>query len=239
MRLAILPATLLFALPAIAQILPDPGPTNPRLQTVAWQNGQRIILTALPMTGLTVVLQPGERIVADSLAFPEQWDRRISPERDSFHVTPRVPDAESALTVTTDRRQYLFTLQTGDNFNAALLVQVLDSRAEPKARNLGPPRPPVATQPATAPKGIYRLRGDRSVRPLQIGDDGTRTRILFAPGQALPAIFAIGPTGDEEVVNGYMRGDAFEIDRVYERLVFRIDKDKATARRAEEADAAR
>ena len=47
MRLAILPATLLFALPAIAQILPDPGPTNPRLQTVAWQNGQRIILTAL------------------------------------------------------------------------------------------------------------------------------------------------------------------------------------------------
>ena len=118
-------------------------------------------------------------------------------------------------------------------------MQVLDSGAEPMARNLGPPRPPVATQPATAPKGIYRLRGDRSVRPLQIGDDGTRTRILFAPGQALPAIFAIGPTGDEEVVNGYMRGDAFEIDRVYERLVFRIDKDKATARRAEEADAAR
>ena len=237
-RLAILSTALLVALPATAQILPDPGPTNPRLQTVTWQNGQRIILTALPMTGLTVVLQPGERIVADSLALPEQWDRRISPERDSFHVTPRVPDAESALTVTTDRRHYLFTLQTGDNLNAALLVQVLDSGAGPVAHDLGA-RLPVTTQTAFAPMRTYRLRGDRSVQPQAIGDDGRRTRILFAPGQALPAIFAIGPTGDEEVVNGYMRGDAFEIDRVYERLVFRIDKDKATARRAGEADAAR
>ncbi|GAA3786325.1 hypothetical protein GCM10022600_02540 [Qipengyuania pelagi] len=239
MRLAILSAALLFALPATAQILPDPGPTNPRLQTVTWQNGQRIILTALPMTGLTVVLQPGERIVADSLAFPEQWDLRISPERDSFHVTPRVPDAESALTVTTDRRHYLFMLQTGDNLNAALLVQVLDSGTGPVAQPIGPSRSQTDAQPAFAPMRTYRLRGDRSVQPQAIGDDGTRTRILFAPGQALPAIFAIGPTGDEEVVNGYMRGDAFEIDRVYERLVFRIDKDKATARRAEEADAAR
>lgn len=239
MRPAILSAALLFALPATAQILPDPGPTNPRLQSVTWQNGQRIILTALPMTGLTVVLQPGERIVADSLAFPEQWDRRISPERDSFHVTPRVPDAESALTVKTDRRQYLFTLQTGDNLNAALLVQVRDYGTAPMAENLGPARPPVTAQPATASIRTYRLRGDRSVRPQSLTDDGRRTRILFAPGQSLPAIFAIGPTGDEEVVNGYMRGDAFEIDRVYERLVFRIDKDKATARRADKADAAR
>jgi type IV secretion system protein VirB9 len=238
-RLAILSAALLFALPATAQILPDPGPTNPRMQTVTWQNGQRIILTALPMTGLTVVLQPGERIVAHSLAFPEQWDLRISPERDSFHVTPRVPDAESALTVTTDRRQYIFTLQTGDNLNAALLVQVIDNRTWPMAPNTGPLQLPVTTQPATPSMRTYRLRGDRSVQPQAIGDDGRRTRILFAPGQALPAIFAIVPTGDEEVVNGYMRGDAFEIDRVYERLVFRIDKDKATARRAEEADAAR
>jgi len=238
MCLAILSAALLFAPPATAQILPDPGPTNPRLQTVTWQNGQRIILTALPMTGLTVVLQPGERIVADSLAFPEQWDRRVSPERDSFHVAPRVPDAESALTVTTDRRQYLFTLQTGDNLNAALLVQVLNNRTRPMAQNSGP-RPPIITEPATPSMWTYRLRGDRSVQPQAIGDDGTRTRILFAPDQALPAIFAIGPTGDEEVVNGYMRGDAFEIDRIYDRLVFRIDKDKATARRTGEADAAR
>ena len=55
--------------------------------------------------------------------------------------------------------------------------------------------------------------------------------IEYAPGQSLPAVFAIGPTGDEEVVDGYMRDGLFVIDRVHEELVFRIDKAKATARR--------
>ena len=77
------------------------------------------------------------------------------------------------------------------------------------------------------------MRGDRAVRPADLSDDGYKTRITYAPGQVLPAVFAIGPTGEEEVVNGYMRGDVFVIDRVYGELVFRIDKEAATARRNE------
>lgn len=77
----------------------------------------------------------------------------------------------------------------------------------------------------------YRLKGDRTVLPQSISDDGRQTHIRFAPKQSLPAIFAIGPTGNEEVVNGHMRNDVFVIDRVHAELVFRIDKDKATARR--------
>ena len=82
----------------------------------------------------------------------------------------------------------------------------------------------------------YRLRGDREVQPQDITDDGIRTRIIFAPEQSLPAIFAIGPTGDEQVVDGYMRDGIFVIDRVWEELVFRIDKEKATARRNREPE---
>ena len=69
-------------------------------------------------------------------------------------------------------------------------------------------------------------------------DDGLKTRITYAPGQALPAVFAIGPSGEEEVVNGYMRDDIFVIDRVYGELVFRIDREKATARRNDTPEAA-
>ena len=80
----------------------------------------------------------------------------------------------------------------------------------------------------------YRLRGDRAVRPLSVRDNGRKTVIEYADGQALPAVFAIGPSGDEEVVDGYMRGGFFVIDRVHEELVFRIDREKATAKRNEE-----
>lgn len=85
----------------------------------------------------------------------------------------------------------------------------------------------------------YRLRGDRSVRPLRVSDDGARTTIAFAPDQALPAVFAIGPTGEEIAVNGYMRTGEYVIDRVHERLVFRIDRDRATAERQAAREAAR
>lgn len=70
------------------------------------------------------------------------------------------------------------------------------------------------------------------MRPASVRDNGAKTVIEYAPGQSLPAVFAIGPTGDEEVVDGYMRDGLFVIDRVHEELVFRIDKAKATARRS-------
>ena len=67
--------------------------------------------------------------------------------------------------------------------------------------------------------------------PKSIRDDGARLYILWTSSQALPAVSAIGDQGHEEVVNGYMRGDAFVIDRLYNRLIFRIDKATAFARR--------
>ena len=75
------------------------------------------------------------------------------------------------------------------------------------------------------------------MRPATIRDNGRKTVITYAPGQPLPAVFAIGATGDEEVVDGYMRGEAFVIDRVHSELVFRIDKKKARAIRRDEPEA--
>lgn len=42
----------------------------------------------------------------------------------------------------------------------------------------------------------WRLSGDRAVAPLQVFDDGRRTWLQFSPGQPVPAIFEITPTGD-------------------------------------------
>lgn len=75
----------------------------------------------------------------------------------------------------------------------------------------------------------WTVRGDRTLRPASISDDGVRTYLYWQPEQSLPAVFAVGPAGDEEVVDGYMRGGTFVIDRVHSRLVFRIDEKKAVA----------
>lgn len=82
----------------------------------------------------------------------------------------------------------------------------------------------------------YRVRGADALKPASVRDDGEKTYIRFAPEQLLPAIFAISPTGDETLTNGYMRGEDFVLDRVWEELVFRIDHKKATAKRNEQPD---
>lgn len=92
----------------------------------------------------------------------------------------------------------------------------------------------AAAAQATAPgMTTYRLKGAALLRPIRIGDDGTHTYIEWSADQPIPAVFAIDPRGAEQIVDGYMRGDLFTIDRVYPRLVFRIDKDKAEAWRNE------
>ncbi len=127
--------------------------------------------------------------------------------------------------MTTPGRSYNFDLRVEKSHAAALLVRIVDGNLAPQGMMQS------GADYALSEVWNYKMRGDREVRPEKVSDDGSKTRILYNPGQALPAVFAIGPTGEEEVVNGFMRDGEFVIDRVYEVLIFRIDRNKAKATR--------
>jgi type IV secretion system protein VirB9 len=213
--------------------MPVPSSQTPRVQTAQWSGEQTIMLMALPETALTVMLEPGETITRATLTGSSFWEVKVSQEADAFQVTARTNAEPAELQVETDRRSYRFGLEAGEGLMAAYLVRMEYSGegAQPLTEN-----EPEASVP-TDLNWSYRLKGDRAVRPASIRDNGRKTVITYAPGQPLPAVFAIGATGDEEVVDGYMRGEAFVIDRVHSELVFRIDKEKATARRNAQEDA--
>ncbi|MFD1105169.1 TrbG/VirB9 family P-type conjugative transfer protein [Sphingobium olei] len=85
--------------------------------------------------------------------------------------------------------------------------------------------------------GRYQMKGDMALRPTALSDDGEKTYIEWRPDQPLPAVFAIDARGREEMVDGYMRGSIFTIDRIYSRLRFRIDKAEVTVRRMAQGEA--
>ncbi|MCB2067158.1 MAG: TrbG/VirB9 family P-type conjugative transfer protein [Erythrobacter sp.] len=227
-----LPLLLALApLPAMAQVVPDLELDNPRLQTVHFEDGQEVLLTVMPETGVTVMLERGETIQRIAVGDDSAFDVRVSPEGNSFLVLPRGPEESTRMQVQTDRRAYPFTLRTGAGLTAAYLVRFLYGEL-PAAGGQRALAPVSASAPAPgAPLWGYRMRGDAVVEPQAISDDASRTYITYGPDQALPAVFAIGATGEEELVNGQMRGDVFVIDRVYAELVFRLDDERATARR--------
>lgn len=223
--------TFFSAISTAAQVMPTPGQESPRIQTVRWVPEQAIVLTALPATTLTVMLEPGEVIGRATLSGSRTWEIAVSAEANSFQVTPQPGASSASLFVQTDARIYEFLLETNRGLMAAYLVRL-------EYGPIGPSPVPEAegTNAIADLTWGYRLRGDREVRPVSVRDNGEKTVITYTPGQALPAVFAKGPTGDEEVIDGYMRGEVFVIDRVHQELVFRIDREKATARRNRRED---
>ncbi|WP_298303448.1 TrbG/VirB9 family P-type conjugative transfer protein [uncultured Erythrobacter sp.] len=214
---------------ASAQTFPTPNPDNPRIQSAPWSEGQPVIVTALPESTLTVILEPSEQVTRATLSGNRAWDISVPTERNSIQITPQAGALAANLTVQTDARTYEFVLEVDEGLMGAYLVKLQYEPAMPLEEWIG-------EGPIDNLTWGYRLRGDKEVRPQSIRDNGSKTVITYAPDQALPAVFAVGPTGDEEVVDGYMRGDVFVIDRVHKELVFRINRDKATAKRNQRED---
>jgi len=227
---------LLALVPAAssAQISPAPGFDDPRLQTVAYEPAQPVRLVAFPQAPLTVILLPGDRIQRATLSDRSAFEVKVVGNNDTLSIAALRADANATLLVDANLRRYEFVLQTGEGLLAAYVVRFItpttqDTGWAPELSPLddAPPQPSSWT-------GEYRVTGDSQLRPSSIGDDGQRTYIEWDEYQSLPAVFGIGPSGEEEVVDGHMRSGVFMIDRVYGELVFRIDRDRARARRVTE-----
>lgn len=201
---------------------------DPRVETLDYApNRSWSINTASDVTTL-VIVNPGARIDTVVMSDPGAYQVGVSPVRDALYVRPRRSDARGTMTVSAGPR--LFTIELTSDA-AAPAPYVVAFRDAPAAPDLSPPQNPQ--QVATA-SGIYKLAGDKSLRPLSVSNDGSKTYIRWAPDQPIPAVFALEAAGHEETINGYMRDGAFTIDRVYDRLIFRIDKRQATATRSPE-----
>lgn len=227
MKIAALLLALGLAAPAAAQVRPQPGSGDPRLQTVDYAPDQVFLLEIAPGYQMTVELAADEQIeniaVGDTGAFQVTANRR----GDRLFIKPLQAGVTTNMTVITNARLYAVQLQSlpGPTPDMAYTVRF---------------RYPTAAEDGTGGEeagelaGRYRLSGDRSVRPLRIGDDGRHTYIEWDRAHALPAVFALDRQGREILVNGMMRDDVYVIDTVISRLVFRRDDQVARARRVAE-----
>lgn len=220
-------AALGLAVPVQAQVAPNPSFDDPRLQTLAYQGGTSVRLVAFPDSALELVFHRGETIERAVVSDGSAFKAAVVGNGDTIELSPAHTGAVAELRVQTDRNEYRFELETGNGLAAAYVVRLVDGQSAEQAQ--------TASQPASgATLWNYRLSGDRSVRPDKIDDDGKRTFLEWGENRALPAVFGVGPGGGEELVAGYMRNGVFVIDRVYPQLVFRFDKEMATATRGKE-----
>lgn len=82
----------------------------------------------------------------------------------------------------------------------------------------------------------WRLSGDPAAAPMQVFDDGRETWLQFAPGQALPAIFGVGPDGERALP--YVRREPYVVlAGGWRALAFRGGRLSARAQRGQDVAA--
>ncbi|MES2442358.1 MAG: TrbG/VirB9 family P-type conjugative transfer protein [Pseudomonadota bacterium] len=226
MRLLLVLLALVATVPAAAQTRPQPGPGDPRVQSVEYNAEQVVLLQAAPGYQISVEFAPDERIENVALGDSGAWQATPNKRGDHLFVKPIQGGVTTNMTVLTDSRLYAFELRPlfGAQSDMAYTVRF----RYPGAAAAAPDGTETAagTEPA---RGRYRLSGDRSIRPSGIDDDGAKTYIEWAAESALPAVYSVDAKGKEALVNGNMRDGIFVIDSVVPRLVFRLDKQIARA----------
>jgi type IV secretion system protein VirB9 len=213
-----------LAVPAAAQVEPPAAAADPRIQTVAYNADQVVLLQGAPGYLITVEFGADEQI--ENVAVGDSGAWQVTPNRrgDYLFVKP-VQAVSTNMTVVTTARTYLFEL-------APLYAPSPQMAYTVRFSYPGGETESVADEAPTAEaRGSYRVSGDRALRPSRIADDGRHTYIEWPRERALPAVYALDAEGRESLVNGAMRDDLFVIDAVASKLVFRIDRHVARAER--------
>lgn len=211
----------LLAVPAIAQVNPQPGNGDPRIQTVQFDPAQIIRLSVAPGLQTIVELAPGEIIqtigVGDSVA----WQVSASKRGDFFFVKNVGANAVTNMSVVTAARVYNFELTGTGGYGDVSPYHV---------RVIYPAKASVAAAVEMKPAFEYRLTGSKAIRPNDVYQEGMQTILEWPDDAALPAIFTV-ENGDEAIVNGEMLDGRFVIAGTPAKLVFRLDQKTAYATR--------
>jgi type IV secretion system protein VirB9 len=209
------------------------------LQVFDYAPGRIYEVWAAPLRVTTLTLSPGEALIAKAAGDTVRWQIGETTsgtgeaQRTHVLVKPLEQGLETNLVLTTSRRVYLVQLRSGkpDAFNPAVTWDEVATR--PLRLDVDIASPAVATAEPPPVYGRYSVKpkGRRPHwTPSAVFDDGRRTYIAFpetlAVGEA-PALFALSPDGESQMVNYRQQGGLFVADRVLDRAELRLGGKRA------------
>ncbi len=200
---------LAMATPLQAQSGPDA-----RVQTVFWDPDQIVNITGATGWQLMIEFAPDERIENVAIGDAQAWQVTPNKRARNLFLKPLLKNAETNMTVVTDRRRYIFALDTAPR-----------RASTPWVVRFEYPPPPVVEN------SNYIKQGDAGLLPTRIWDDGRMTYFEFDENVSLPAIFVGKPGKDEALANSTMRGRIVVIQQLASAFTLRDGKRFATVRR--------
>jgi len=218
---------------ALAQIAtyPQPGPGDPRIKEFLYDPNAIVGIRGQLGYEMTIEFGADERIenvsIGDSLA----W--QVTPNRKAtlLFLKPMSKSNPTSMTVVTTQRIYSFLLSASENKTATAdtLLRLRFLYPEPpQVADLSPPPPPPPPPPKPEDFNFsYEMKGQKTLYPVRVFDDGALTYFQFDSRNAAPAVFVIGADGKEEMANTRVSGDYTVADFIAETFILRYGKTQA------------
>ncbi|MDX2277298.1 MAG: TrbG/VirB9 family P-type conjugative transfer protein [Hyphomonadaceae bacterium] len=216
---------------ADARRRPDPGQFHDATQLYAYAPGAIYEVYGAPGFISTVLLEPGEAIVAVAAGDTTRWmveeaiGGDITSPRAMLLLKPTRSDIRTNIVLVTDRRTYALEAvavsgQTYSAQTAWTYPEDADAALE------GTPLPGENFNFA------YRIRTIRGIaprwRPVRVFDNGRKTYIEFSPDIAVseaPPLF-VTDTGETALVNYRVSGNRYVVDRLFDVAELRLGAER-------------
>jgi type IV secretion system protein VirB9 len=189
---------------------------------VGYDAAQVVELTGVLDYQMTVEFDPEERIenvaIGDGLA----WQVTPNKKANLLFLKPMAQRPPTNMTVVTNLRRYQFELTIRAKAPRTSIPYAVQFVYPPPAKVVPDRQAPV---PPVDRNHAYTFKGPTSLLPVELFDDGQSTYFKFAPGEDLPAIYAIEADGQEALVNSRVREQYVVVDRLARGFVLRRGKE--------------
>ena len=216
-KFGLLVAIALFCGTAFAERDPEAGAEDQRIKVVEFSPNDVIAIRVSPLRATVIELPDGEVAVDAKIGDKASFILEATGDNRRIALKPKKDVAKTNLILVGSERMYVFELEV-DRERADYLVRFAEEedlsaelawKASPAGR--------VEAHRKAEDSGVmvaadalnldYTWSGAERLRPVRVFDDGEMTFFQFDGRQALPAIFAVGPNGEEAIVEFSVEGE--------------------------------
>ncbi len=231
---------LAFTMPAIAEKNSIASNKDNRIKTVYFAEADVVVVHG--HYGYTTAIEFGEDEIIETVSIGDSvaWSVAMTGQDNLLFVKPLEPNADTNLTVISNKRIYTFSLiakKARSKKDADITFRLkfkypqeesdrLVAKFREKNRLEG-----LNLSEEITPENWnfnYSFAGSLALRPLRTFDDGQFTYFKFQKLENVPSIFKVDETGRETLINYQVKGEYIVVERIAQQFTLRDGEHRAT-----------
>jgi len=225
---------VIISSPTFSIKTPRPFTYDARIRGVTYNPYDIVQVDTVVGIATHIVLEEGEQYVTHAFGDAEGW--AFSNQDNHYFIKPKDEDADTNLTIVTDRRTYYFRLKyhesndsQADNkamYGIVFLYPDQDRKRTKEVARKGAIEQGFAGQFAGYNLS-YTMSGDLDIAPINAWDSGEFTYFKFPANRDMPGIYMVDNDGLESIVNRNVTGEAnnvIVVHKVNPKWVLRLGR---------------